>query len=244
MTVLRLAAALTTVLVLTSRPFAADLAKIERRIAREPAYQSESPLYGLMVFGPQAKQRVWLVLDGDCLYVDRNANGDLTEEGERLSVETPRQDPAAFEETELTWNGESHKFRFHLYGWFKYRKGDVEQAQASLDVWWNDDQRFGAWGDEESRLKFSTRPAEAPIVHIGGPLQMGFEVQSPFRKVGDKKFELNAAVGTKGLGPGTFAHLIYNVIPDDVFPQATLEFPSADPQEPAIKVDMAIKDRC
>jgi hypothetical protein len=36
------------------------------------------------VFGPEATTRVWLVVDGDFLYVDRNANGDLTERGERV----------------------------------------------------------------------------------------------------------------------------------------------------------------
>src|SRR5438876_4940788 len=62
---------------------AADLDKIERRIAREPAYKTK-PRYCLLVFGPQAKSRVWLVQDGDTLYVDRNGNGDLTEKGERF----------------------------------------------------------------------------------------------------------------------------------------------------------------
>src|SRR5262249_37812335 len=61
----------------------ADLTKIDRTIAKEPTYKS-NPKYCLLVFGPEAKMRVWLVLDGDVLYVDRNGNGDLTEEGERL----------------------------------------------------------------------------------------------------------------------------------------------------------------
>src|SRR5262245_47600041 len=69
----------------------ADLTKIDRTIAKEPAYESESPSYGLLVFGPEAKSRAWLVLDGDILYVDRNCNGDLTEEGERLVIKNPKR---------------------------------------------------------------------------------------------------------------------------------------------------------
>ena len=65
---------------------AGDLTKIDRTIAKEPAYQSKSPSYALLVFGPEAKSRAWVVLDGDFLYVDRNCNGDLTEEGERLVI--------------------------------------------------------------------------------------------------------------------------------------------------------------
>ena len=63
---------------------AADLTQIDRKITREPTYRSK-PKYCLLVFGPEAKVRVWLVLDGDTLYVDRNGNGDLTEAGERVT---------------------------------------------------------------------------------------------------------------------------------------------------------------
>src|SRR5262249_38281029 len=63
---------------------ATDLTRIDRRIAREPAYQSREPRYCLLVFGPKAQTRVWLVFDGDTLYADVNGNGDLTEAGERV----------------------------------------------------------------------------------------------------------------------------------------------------------------
>jgi hypothetical protein len=63
---------------------AADLKKINRVIAKEPAYVSKQPRYCLLVFGPQATTRVWLVIDDDFLYIDRNGNGDLTEPGERV----------------------------------------------------------------------------------------------------------------------------------------------------------------
>ncbi len=38
---------------------AGDLGKIDRTIAKEPAYQTK-PKYCLLVFGPEAKIRVWL----------------------------------------------------------------------------------------------------------------------------------------------------------------------------------------
>jgi hypothetical protein len=38
---------------------AADLSKIDRTLAKEPKYQSKAK-YCLLVFGPQAKTRVWL----------------------------------------------------------------------------------------------------------------------------------------------------------------------------------------
>jgi hypothetical protein len=58
---------------------AADPPKADRAIGREPAYKSRAPRYGLLAFGPDGRDRVWLVQDGDTLYVDRNGNGDLIE---------------------------------------------------------------------------------------------------------------------------------------------------------------------
>jgi RNA polymerase sigma factor (sigma-70 family) len=70
----------------TGETAAPEPEKIDRRIGKEPVYQSKSPRYCLLVFGPQARGRVWLVQDGDTLYVDRNGNGDLTEEGKRIQA--------------------------------------------------------------------------------------------------------------------------------------------------------------
>src|SRR5438045_6460410 len=54
---------------------AADLAAIDRTIAKEPIYQTKTPKYCLLVFGPEAKTRMWLVLDGKVLYADRKEDG-------------------------------------------------------------------------------------------------------------------------------------------------------------------------
>src|SRR5262249_23919582 len=82
----RLVPALLALASLAPPAAATDLTKIDRTVGKEPAYQTKSPRYCLLVFGPEAKARVWLVLDGDTLYVDRNGNGDLTEEGESVAL--------------------------------------------------------------------------------------------------------------------------------------------------------------
>ena len=71
---------------LAAGPADAGPPKIDRTPSKEPAYRSKAPKYGLLVFGPEGKDRVWLVLDGDTLYVDRNGNGDLTEAGEKVTA--------------------------------------------------------------------------------------------------------------------------------------------------------------
>ena len=76
------------------------LKNVDRRIEKQPAYNSKRPLYGLLVFGPAADKPVWMVLDRskpeaehyDLLYVDLNANGDLSESAERFVGEMQGND--------------------------------------------------------------------------------------------------------------------------------------------------------
>src|SRR4051812_29976418 len=82
--------------------------------AKEPAYQTKAPKYGLLRFGPKGEDRVWLVLDGDTLYVDRNGNGDLTEPGDKVAAEKrPGRDPGesgrSFDVGDVTVGGRTHK---------------------------------------------------------------------------------------------------------------------------------------
>ena len=65
----------------------ADLKHVDRAIKKEPAYKSKSPRYALLVFGAEAKDRVWLVHDGDTLYVDRHGDGDLTRPEAKVMVD-------------------------------------------------------------------------------------------------------------------------------------------------------------
>src|SRR5215207_6276525 len=81
---------------------AADLTKVDRTLKKEPVYLSNSPRYGLLVFGPMAETRVLLVLDlgepwdkdssKNILYVDCNGDGDLTGPDERVACTLRRQE--------------------------------------------------------------------------------------------------------------------------------------------------------
>ena len=91
-----------------------DLTNIDRTLRKEPTYQTKAPKYCLLVFGPQATTRVWLVQDGDALYVDRNGNGDLTEEGERVAAKLgtgtdPEQGVFQFDVGEVQDGERTHK---------------------------------------------------------------------------------------------------------------------------------------
>lgn len=125
-----------------------DLAKIDRTIRKEPAYQTKSPRYCLLVFGPEAKTRVWLVLDGDVLYVDRDGDGDLTGAGEREEVPTFKPGDGPFHEGEREVNlgsvkdgGRTHteltfsqlRYRKTLGKLDANQKGKAAEWQAYLD---------------------------------------------------------------------------------------------------------------
>lgn len=61
-------------------------------LKKEPEYASDHPRYGILAFGPERKIRVWAILDGShSLYLDRNGNGDLTEDREYIPVLVNKQ---------------------------------------------------------------------------------------------------------------------------------------------------------
>src|SRR4029077_8754507 len=98
----------TAVLLLAPLAQATDLTKLERKIAKEPVYQTKSPKYCLLVFGFDAKTRVWLVQDGDTLYVDKTGTGDLTGEGKSIKVKQESDSYRFFEVGDLTIDGLTH----------------------------------------------------------------------------------------------------------------------------------------
>jgi hypothetical protein len=229
---------------------AVDLAKVERTIRKEPVYKAQAQKYALLVFGPEADYRVWLVLDGDTLYVDRNGNGDLTESGESTGPAETNTDPCSFKPiTVLHPEGKTEEeLTFALYGWFDHKEGkETDRFSPSVSVWWKG-RWFGSWGDETGRCEWGRTPKDAPVLHIDGPLQMGFEVPAEYalEPKGGGKFELKVGVGTKGLGKGAFVHLSYakDAIPKDVYPTAVLDFPNKAPGGPPVRVRAVLKQRC
>jgi hypothetical protein len=125
-----------------------DLARIDRSIRREPAYRS-TPRYCLLVFGPRAEHRVWLILDGDSLYVDRDGNGDLTEKGKQVAVEkweaTSKPHPAYSQEKRtradnLRLGGLTHTDLIVVQTQYRRKIGpsvkDANDWQASVDDIW------------------------------------------------------------------------------------------------------------
>lgn len=195
-----------------------DLTKIERKILAEPEeYVAKKQQYCLLVFGPEAKYRVWLVHDADILYVDRNGDGKLNQIGERLVGNHSGHFKVG---NLLEPPGKKHT---SLIVSFNPSGG----GQGSLSI------LIGGKFAQTAVFGSSDKPSDAPIVHLNGPVTLKLK---PPREVFPRKGggigvgEINILrrsrevslsgcyLGTPGLG--SFA--IYQ--PGEVLPQARLTF--------------------
>jgi hypothetical protein len=195
-----------------------DLTKIERSLAKEPAYQSKQPQYCLLVFGPAAKSRVWLVRDGNVLYVDRSGRGDLTDMAKAVTG-VPSGDWSWFEVGGLT----------EADG--KTALGSLEVAFAGPSALLRLRVRGGRPVSVDSipdgALQFAGRPQDAPIIHFNGPLTFALAGPESLAR-NDKDGSIAVLLGTPGLGRGTFSYVKYDdkLIPNNARPVARIEFPS------------------
>src|SRR5688572_13158423 len=144
-----------------------DLEKIERRITKEPSYATARPLYGLLALGPTASSTIWLVLDKskadleryDILYVDLNANSDISESNERF-IGQMNGDSIRFELPDLqeAVSGMRHtKFRLRVSG--------KTSVTVMVGLNWRDGFAMGGGYPEEGNgryLEFAEKPALAP----------------------------------------------------------------------------------
>jgi hypothetical protein len=177
-------------------PAVAGPPQIDRTVRKEPVYQSGSPGYCLLVFGPKAETRVWLVLDlvseptdpkgeKDVLYVDRDGDGDLTAPAKCVPVKMqviksmgPRSflagvPPAPKEITRYAPRFEVgaivEKDGRTRHSDLVVEIGDYLGAnrQVSISL-----KTHGGWMQyaHDTQLAFARRPQDAPVIHFNGPL--------------------------------------------------------------------------
>jgi hypothetical protein len=216
---------------------AADLSKIDRTIAKEPAYKNK-PLYGLLVFGPEARARAWVVLDGDVLYVDQKGDGDLTAPGVRFPNRGQGLKPFVVADQ----NGKD-RYRVTSVGLIDLEKEAEWMLIVNVEIIGTYAQYCGVM------LKGSVR--EAPIAHFDGPLKVGLSerngVVTDKLLTGDKPGELTALIGTIDPAHGCWV-VVRNSsakdFPANLPPVAEVEFPPAVPGGQPVRRRYELKDRC
>jgi hypothetical protein len=99
-------------------------------------------------------------------------------------------------------------------------------------------------GDGDGMLLFADKPQDAPVVHLNGPFTLALQDRKQ-RLIPNEKLMLQIGVGPQGIGPGTFAFVLYpDTIPTDVYPEADITFPSKSPGQTPIKEKFTLKQRC
>jgi hypothetical protein len=219
---------------------ATDLTTIARSIAKEPTYKTK-PKYCLLVFGHEAKTRVWVVLDGDVLYVDRNGNGDLTEQGEAvkptpwLTIPGP-DDPG-------------QKYRL-------FKAGEVREAGAKVkhSLTFREERRWGRSGysaevlvrgrhEQVAYFLATEAPGGAPVAWFNGPLTVHPYGANQTLGRNAEPSTISFAVGTPGLA--TTTTIAYDgVIPNGALPVAEIEFPGRRLGDPPVKKRLRFDHRC
>jgi hypothetical protein len=248
--------------------FGGQLDKVDRTIQKEPIYRGK-PKYCLLVLGPEARYRVWLVLDGDVLYVDRNGNSDLTEPGERFERTAQANNGIRFNVGDITaGNCVYRNLRIGRLKEFAATDAELKLLAANPDASSYSlavDVPIGSWKDSHNRslaslchfagatdangvLQFADCPADAPIIHFGGPWVIW---PAPGQKlVRGRPEQFTAMIGTPGKGPGTLAIIQYQtighnpalVIPNQAHPVLDVKFPSQGGQGVAQRY--ILEDRC
>ncbi|MGV3720200.1 MAG: hypothetical protein ACO1SX_04750, partial [Actinomycetota bacterium] len=208
-----------------------NLGAIPRMIAKEPTYQTPKQQYCLLVLGAAAKSRVWLVLDGPALYVDRNRNGVLTDPGERVTGVEGR-----FKVGELVEADGKSRYTNVVVA-VDQRHGTEEEGITVKP--------FEVIAKVRGQFEMGAEPAfadsaaAAPIVHFGGPLSM--RVFDPRQVSRGQRVAFRCLIRTPGLGEGSEAGLYHYGLPDYVYPVVSMEFPTAGAAAPA---RFELKTRC
>lgn len=197
---------------------ALDLTTIDRSIKREPTYQHR-PGYCLLVFGAEARTRVWLVVDGRRLYIDLNGNGDLTERAEWTTFHTADSARVAqIREVDGT-----------IHTDFSIKLFDDDRFACLLNHASKGRQWVGHYTkNDQMRPRLAKRPQDAPIIHFNGPMEFARDDQMPIlarepTRILEPRTWLPVTVGTSGLGEATFAHYGMGMLFDYGVDKVTLD---------------------
>jgi hypothetical protein len=223
---------------------AVDLSKIERRVLKEPAYKCSRPFYGLYVFGPDAKTRVWAVLDKsrgsaasyDILFFDRNADGDLTAPDERI------QGRAGTGSVVFSIGSFVDPVTKQTHTEISITRR--EDGSVMLRMKWCDKIVVaGGYAPESGPYtQFAAAPAEAPILwpSAEGPFSFQFWMPKPLT-IGAAD-DVRVFLGQRGHGPNTFCAVPDNFLAKDIPVLATLIYSGKDGVENRIRSEL--RDRC
>jgi hypothetical protein len=224
MRILLLSAALAWLALSSSPAQAVSYDRIDRKPVREPVYQTKTPYYALLLFGKGAEVRVWVVLDGGTVYLDRNRDGDLTGTDEKFG------NLGAIKKIEIPHP--TGKTRYLITGMSVFRDEGSPRPNLMADVDILGPVRY----QQYCGAAMESAPGKAPLAHFDGPLTMG-PVTNNWRvppdlalATGEKPTDLRGHVGTLNAEYGCWVVVRSHngeasAFPRGVSPVVDVEFP-------------------
>ncbi len=223
------------------KPVLPPLGKVSRNILKEPTYKA-TPRYALMVFGLQAETRVWMVEDGNVLYVDKNANGDLTDDGQPLEPSNVRQ---------LNQSGTQRDYNY-LLDEIVPADGSAKHTKLDLRRWnyENPEDRYGLSINVEGSIPmyagwfgtfWAKSPADVDILYFGGPLKPRKLREKVFRH--GSRERLSFAFENQPGEPGSTTRLNYEALPPNVIPRVEIDWP-VPAGSPPLRTTETLTERC
>lgn len=221
-------------LAVTPSTIAADLSKIDRTIRKEPKYKGK-PKYALLVFGPEAQTRVWVVQDGETLYVDRNGDGDLTGKDERFTLDCPNPRLYGFghlADCKIEIRDSDRQTRYLITSISIYPENnkplDKPHLMANVDIKGRHSYR------QYCDAKMAEKPDKAALAHFHGsltiePRTINWKLTQELSRLpaGDPAGEINAVVGTMDAERGCWVVVRSEDLPKDLHPLVEVEYPTS-----------------
>ncbi|VTR93160.1 unnamed protein product [Gemmata massiliana] len=243
---MRFLVALGCALVVGGEVTAVDYDKVERRLTKEPVYQTKKPRYALLLFGKDAKLPVWVVLDGETVFVDRNGDGDLTGEGEKFAKEAECKaieikDPDGKTRYTIDRIQTDHSFYTAKVRQEREGKGVPPGLMAYVSI-----KGAAEYQQYCDIVEMRDSPKEAMLAHFHGPLTIApmtinwkLPASTALRK-GKNPPEFIANIGTMSEKHGCWVVVRTCdekecAFPAGVRPMAEVEFPAATPEGAPIK---------
>ncbi len=211
----------------------------DRAILKEPSYQT-APKYCLLTLGDSGDVKVWMVEDRRRLIVDKNANGDLTDDGPPIEPSKVRDLGANQWDFEYSLDaimpakGPWHT-NFVLRRWNYHDKTDSYGLSVTVNgkmpmyAGW-----FGTF--------WSTSREQAPVIHFGGPFTPKLLRRKQF-SIGEKGERLSLCFLNPGSGPGAESRLSIDALPSAVVPRLSIQWPAASGSVP-VRTSHDLTNRC
>jgi hypothetical protein len=211
----------------------------ERKPHKEPRYDSV-PKYAVMTLGTSSKTTVWMVEDGKRLFVDKNANSDLTDDGPPIEPSDVRdlgngQQDFNYElDAIVSIEGSRHT----TFGLRRWNYGDkVDSYGLSINV---DDRTpmYAGWFG----TFWSSKPESTPSIPFGGPLTPKL-LRAKEITITPTAQRMSLAFMNLEAEAGAVSRLSIEALNRSVVPRLTIAWPTANGETP-LKTTHDLTERC